>query len=53
MNESFENSDENKKFLYKSSSEIMLRDEQYMYDIDDLVDFNQINLPSTENKQEN
>ena len=43
MNESFE--PEEKKFLFRSTSEILLRDGVEMYDIEDVVDFNQINLP--------
>ena len=43
MNESFEQ--EERKFLYRSTSEILLRDGVDMYDIEDVVDFNQISIP--------
>jgi hypothetical protein len=43
MNESFEHDE--RKGLFKSHSEILLRDGVEMYDIDDVVDFSQINLP--------
>ena len=45
MNESFEDTKDKHKFLYRSSSEIMLRTGTEMYDLNDLIDINQINLP--------
>jgi hypothetical protein len=45
MNESFEETKEKEKFLYRSTSEIMLRTGTEMYDLNDLIDINQINLP--------
>jgi len=41
MNESFEDTKEKEKFkLYRSTSEVLLRDCTEMYDLDDLVDLN-------------
>ncbi|CDW81983.1 UNKNOWN [Stylonychia lemnae] len=46
MNESFEDTkDKDKRQLYRSTSEVLIRDCTEMYDLDDLVDLNQIQLP--------
>lgn len=39
MNESFEDTKDKNKHLYRSTSEMLIRDCTDMYDIDDLIDF--------------
>jgi len=54
MNESFEDTKEKEKYkLYRSTSEVLLRDCTDMYDLDDLVDLNQIQLPMNQIKISN